>query len=117
MAGSLAAADVGLAALVRQRARVVEPLFGADGELYPVWAEAALLGWAGVQASAARRPTPAAARRLALVRGLLVPGGLAIAAARSEDGRRRRMYALAAGGNAASVVAALLLARRLQRSS
>ena len=109
----MAAADVGLAALVRRRARAVEPLFGADGELYPVWAEAALLGWAGVQATAAVRPTPAGARRLALVRGLLVPGGLAIAAARSESPTRRRMYAGAATGNALSVVAALVLARRL----
>lgn len=113
----MAAADIGLAALVRRRARAVEPLFGTDGELYPVWAEAALVGWAAVQASAALRPTPAGARRLALVRGLLVPGGLAIAAARSEDGRRRRMYAVAAGGNTASVAAALLLARRLRRST
>jgi hypothetical protein len=104
---------VGLAALVRRRARAVEPWFGADGELYPVWAEAALLGWAGVQASAAVRPSAAGARRLALARGLLVPGGVAIAAARSQDRRRRLLYASAATGNAASVVAALVLARRL----
>jgi hypothetical protein len=109
----MAAADVGLAALVRRRARAVEPLFGADGELYPVWAEAALLGWAGVQASAALRPTPAAARRVALVRALLVPGGFWIAATRTESPTRRRMYAGAATGNALSVVAALVLARRL----
>lgn len=109
----MATADVVLAALVRRRARAVEPLFGAEGELYPVWAEAALLGWAGVQASAAVRPTPSAARRLALARGLLVPGGAAIALARSESPRRRRMYAVAATGNLLSAFGALVLARRL----
>ena len=74
----------------------------------------ALLGWAGVQAAVSVRPTAAGAARLALVRGLLVPGGLAVAAARTEDVRRRRLYASAATGNAVTVMAALVLARRLR---
>ena len=114
LGGTLAAVDFVAATLLHRRERVVEPLFGCRGDLYAQWVGGALVAWGVLQTGVAARPDRASARRLALLRGVLVAGDLAVVVGRDHAiGRRRALYAAATVVNGAASFAALTLARRL----
>lgn len=112
LAGGLAIGDAALAVLVDRRSRLVEPLFSPP-EGRDAWPFGAVVGWAGLQAAIALRPTAAGARRLALLRAVLVPGDVAVLA--RSRGTTRASIAVIGLGNAALAACAAMLARSAGR--
>lgn len=115
VAGFLAAADIGLLAVMRRRPRLVAGFVGPkDGDLF-TWSEGVIATYTAAQAIIAVRPSTEAARTLAILRLALIGGDLMLARrGRTVD---RRLGVVTAVGNGLFASAALWSAgRRAPRS-
>jgi hypothetical protein len=98
LSGGLAAVDLVLLALLLARHPIVRPLVGPEDDDLATWTAGVVGTYTLAQAAIARRPSPEAARQLALLRAVLVGGDLTTA----WRGRRVGRFGVAtAVGNAA----------------